>query len=168
MTEQELEKIEARANAATPGPWGTGTGYEQSKRGNYVHDGHRIVCAEQDETDCVLATEDAEFIAHARADVPALVAEVRRLQGIIAESAKTWTWKPTGEQRVWAVQVSNDLTLILDAQERTLEIFDEVLCGVVWECDLACGDVFDMAEKLTREIGIFRPIDTIIRPEAKS
>lgn len=89
MTDEELNAIDARANAATPGKWKTGTGYEQSKRGNYVCGHGRIVCAEQDDTDCVLSDEDAAFIAAARADVPALVAEVRRLKALVREQELT-------------------------------------------------------------------------------
>lgn len=75
MTQTELEAIKARAAAATPGPW------EFDGKGDIVPDG--------DKSDFVAmihySAEDAEFIAHARADVPALVAEVERLR---AENAK--------------------------------------------------------------------------------
>jgi hypothetical protein len=46
---------------------------------------------------CFDRTEDADFIAHARADVPALVAEVRRLRALakdiikLAEMRALWT-----------------------------------------------------------------------------
>ena len=53
MTEEQLRKIEARAAAATKGPW-------------FKH---------------------GMFIAQSREDVPALVAEVRRLQ---AENVQMW------------------------------------------------------------------------------
>lgn len=81
MTPQELDAIEARANAATPMPWyveklpypelGLTTG------GVFAADGAQII-----ETDAGVyppSQEDAAFIAAARSDVPALVAEVRRL-----------------------------------------------------------------------------------------
>jgi hypothetical protein len=45
MTDEELDRIEARCNAATAGPW-----------------------------------KDGEFIVAAREDIPALLAEVRRLR----------------------------------------------------------------------------------------
>lgn len=83
MTYQlDLDAIEQRAKAATPGPWGVE---------------HGIRCAALDRTDYDTVTAplppfvfgegvarahrntDTEFIAHAREDVPALVAEVRRL-----------------------------------------------------------------------------------------
>ena len=49
ITEQQLAEIEARANAATEGPW-------------------------------TIEVTNADFFAAARADVPALVAEVRKLR----------------------------------------------------------------------------------------
>ena len=64
-----LDKIEARANAATEGPWFPN---------RYSDDWE--VCGELDDNGnpALVASEavetDAEFIAHARTDVPALVA----------------------------------------------------------------------------------------------
>lgn len=81
MTEDELKAIEARAEAATPGPWETGeeVSYPGRCAGIWPQgDTWNIVT-----TDCgVYGPElvDAVFIAHARTDVPALIAEVRRLR----------------------------------------------------------------------------------------
>ena len=72
----DLDAIEARANAATDGPW---------RHGNWSdHLGDRRVisggdgCYEVERLD-IMRAHDAEFIAHARGDVPDLVAKVRRL-----------------------------------------------------------------------------------------
>ena len=95
LTPAELEAMQARADAATPGPWTVHNDarfdpdhYTISSPGN---------CPELD----IRATEyvehpfygpqgkaDADFIAAARADVPALLAEVRALQ---QELADIWT-----------------------------------------------------------------------------
>lgn len=78
---ERIEAIRERTEKATEGPWYAGTEYEQSRRGNFVaskENGH-IVVAEQDYTDCVLETEDAEFIANAREDIPYLLSEIERL-----------------------------------------------------------------------------------------
>lgn len=74
----DLEAIEARANAASPGPW-------ENEKDNRVirwdeigpHRGEVIL-----ETKHFPAStgRDCEFIAHARQDIPALIAEVRRLR----------------------------------------------------------------------------------------
>ncbi|WP_295823321.1 hypothetical protein [uncultured Deinococcus sp.] len=129
MTEAELSVIEARVNAASPGPWYPITtddelfqgavyvSVEQRGRlgegllldtgevigaGLYRDQGRRKVrlrpggvdpgktvaintlqsppLAELEEH-----SENAIFIAHAREDVPALIAEVRRLRGLLEE-----------------------------------------------------------------------------------
>ena len=77
MTEEELTAIEARATAATMGPW---DGHQNSGvMSKHTHDSVFETgcgcCTNKD-----LSVEDATFIAAARADVPALVAEVRRLR----------------------------------------------------------------------------------------
>jgi hypothetical protein len=72
MTEDDLQAIEARANAATPGPWQLTGGRDEVY--DIIGDGRDVVQQ--------VLSPDAEFIASARTDVPALVAEVRRLRGI--------------------------------------------------------------------------------------
>ena len=96
MTNDELDAIFKRATHATPGPWLADDGVEdwigQSKR----HVGVYVRFYQRNETlnhvafvdarrvghpnGSVRPVRDAEFIAHAREDVPALVAEVHRLQ----------------------------------------------------------------------------------------
>lgn len=71
MTEEELKAIEARANAASDAPW---TFFPP-------HD------VENSESETLLAVHsgnpaDGEFAARARFDIPALLAEVRRLRTI--------------------------------------------------------------------------------------
>ena len=78
MTDEELSEIEARANTATPGPWRL--------------DGLEVVMMGVRERLAVLRRGDlplgehvlsADFIAHAREDVPRLVAEVKRLRALV-------------------------------------------------------------------------------------
>ncbi len=100
LTPEELDQIEARATAATPGPWGlyesggliqiaadlekTGYGY-RARRGIARLDEepldneptHREWTAEED---WAQVQADGLFIAHAPEDVRALIAAVRRLQ----------------------------------------------------------------------------------------
>lgn len=82
MTESELQAIEARANAATPGPWSetddTGTViacYCSGGPGVFAGEADPAVYGGNDRADFA-------FIAAARSDVPTLIAEVRRLQSI--------------------------------------------------------------------------------------
>lgn len=94
MTPERLAEIEARANAATQGPWEAATGalvgddYDEATHVWYrLHSPDRmwqtigkVLDNELDQT----TIEDAEFIAEARTDVPDLLAEVRRLQALAA------------------------------------------------------------------------------------
>lgn len=86
MTNDELQAIKARAEAATPGPWTTGAGKINGET-------RELVIAPNDDVIVAIAyggfgnpvdrtTEDRTFIAHARTDVPALIAEVERLTKI--------------------------------------------------------------------------------------
>lgn len=79
MTALNLDAIEARVAAATVGPWtwahdGPFDGWLDDATDNPM-----AVCA-----DCGVRAQvepsDAEFIAHARTDVPALVSRVRELE----------------------------------------------------------------------------------------
>lgn len=86
-TNPDLDTIEARANAATPGPWGS----HRDLAGTYTIQARPRSTRYGMETDGDIATlaagrSDAEsyanarFIAHARTDVEELVAEVRQLR----------------------------------------------------------------------------------------
>jgi hypothetical protein len=79
----DLDAIQARAEAATPGPWRlTDGGW-----GEFVQDSEgRELWALRHTPEVA----DAEFIAHARADVPALVAELHAARKIIAEARYHW------------------------------------------------------------------------------
>lgn len=80
MTKDENEAIRKRVERATKGPWSNG--YELVMRWSEERERNETVA------ECVhdRAMEDSEFIAAARQDVPALLAEVDRLKAI-AESA---------------------------------------------------------------------------------
>jgi hypothetical protein len=74
MTDEELTAIERRANAATREPWIVGDAYVPAILSAVSVYGMGMEVAE-----CQMV-RDGEFIAHARVDVPALVAEVRTLR----------------------------------------------------------------------------------------
>ena len=74
MTPEELDAIEQRANAATPGPW------ELVDWFSAVEPGRTDLGSPIGEVGCDLAIADAEFVAAARTDIPALIAEIRRLR----------------------------------------------------------------------------------------
>lgn len=84
MTEKpDLNAIEARANAATEGPWGTEPTRSDLAVGVVYPDEDSVFW---DVGYGITGTRpaDAEFIAHARKDVPALVAYARELEGQLA------------------------------------------------------------------------------------
>lgn len=84
MSDLDLEAIRARAAAARPGPWKLyGDGDPDDWRG--ITNGN-----DADEL-CIYdegghGHDDAVFIAHARQDVPALIAEVERLSRQVARA----------------------------------------------------------------------------------
>jgi hypothetical protein len=82
LSAERLTEIAARADAATAGPWWTDTLAE--------HDGSESVGIDAEGDIWIVPCQDidqadAEFMAHARVDVPALLAEVRRQAARIAE-----------------------------------------------------------------------------------
>ena len=76
MTDEQLTAIEQRANAATPGPWRAYSSMVSIGLSHALHILTGIHPFNQAQATC-----DTTFVAAARTDVPALVAEVRRLRG---------------------------------------------------------------------------------------
>jgi len=75
-----LDEIEARANAATEGPWEVSVDhYAPIVLGPPAGDDRLMVAGD-------VLTNDAEFIAHARQDVPALVAALRAVLEVHEET----------------------------------------------------------------------------------
>lgn len=74
MTDEELARLEALAQAATPGPWERRF-HDQNEV--ETRDGIRVATFNEARRD---TWHNARFIAAARDAVPALVAEVRRLR----------------------------------------------------------------------------------------
>lgn len=86
MTAEELNAIEARCVAASPIPWKSFVeGRDHCSGDNFIR-----VSLDNDEPDLYLSRDgvpasvaDQDFVAHARQDVPRLLAEVRRLQALL-------------------------------------------------------------------------------------
>ena len=82
LTKERLAEIEARCEAATPGPWEWDDEAECMRHGSkpvmmamWYYDKCGEVVVSLDVYDA-----DAEFTAHARQDIPALLDEVKRLR----------------------------------------------------------------------------------------
>ncbi|MFD4547225.1 hypothetical protein [Streptomyces sp. NPDC058466] len=84
LTDQQLTVIEARAGAATPGPWEEhddyGPHFYAYLRGSYLRGVGTLNFGDGED-----AEADREFVKHAREDVDALLAEVRRLRARVTE-----------------------------------------------------------------------------------
>ena len=72
MTDEQLAEIEARVSAASHGPW------HKTKGGMCIFQTYRVSPQFTDHGGMKMV--DADFIIHARTDVPALLAAVRHLQ----------------------------------------------------------------------------------------
>jgi hypothetical protein len=85
LTGQDLRSIRERADRATPGPWcvaGSPRDFVIAKHGGAERCSDNPVVWADD--DCLSGNPvDAEFIAHARADVPRLADEVDRLRQVV-------------------------------------------------------------------------------------
>lgn len=77
----DIDAIEARANAATAAPWEYATGSETG----YAE---MLNIPSWDAISIDIREQDAAFIAHARTDIPALIAYVRELEAEIAASTE--------------------------------------------------------------------------------
>ena len=86
ITDDELKEIQARALAATPGPWEPDVDGSISQHWTCHQPWGEIVSTDVECLSCcyggrasgVANGADREFIAHARTDVPRLVAEIWR------------------------------------------------------------------------------------------
>lgn len=111
----DLDGIEARANAATPGPWCTdsweiyqGSEYEAGAEWIGETCRGRVEGLAQDRA-------DAAFVAAARTDVPALLAEVRRLRAELA--AETRLHSGTIDDRDRAQDMADKLAYAVAPEE---------------------------------------------------
>jgi hypothetical protein len=78
MKRKELEAIKARCDAATDGPWKIRRRFDWVVLDPY---GDSVISGDDGPSEAFhLDLADAEFIAHAREDVPRLVGEVERLR----------------------------------------------------------------------------------------
>ncbi|MBK9585362.1 MAG: hypothetical protein KA099_01160 [Alphaproteobacteria bacterium] len=75
LTPEKLEEIKLRCNSATAGPW---VSYIEGR--DHISGSSFIRTAKDDIELTGATTEDQDFIAHARQDVPLLLSEIARLR----------------------------------------------------------------------------------------
>lgn len=84
ITDQELQAIQQRYERASPGPWRSMIeGRDHTSGSSFIMTGR----SESRGSDIELSgatTEDQDFIAHARQDIPRLLAEIRRLRALLS------------------------------------------------------------------------------------
>ena len=113
-----LDQIEARANAASEGPWRAAVvsrytdadGQERGKGGIYpgTEPGPPPLFLTMD-----WLTADAEFIAHARTDVPALVAALRA----VLDLADRWATQSTDYDEDTEQQIDDGEAIVRAIEE---------------------------------------------------
>ena len=83
MTEEELQAMQARADAAAPGAWLSWVEGRDHLAGSNIIQTHGGGPEGVDIEPVGASIADQHFIAAARSDVPSLIAEVRRLRGLL-------------------------------------------------------------------------------------
>ena len=106
MTKEQLEAIKRRADSATRGRWNYDGSFVRSCFGDEME---HFICRIGDDLPYSRDdNENAEFIAHARTDVPALVAEVERLMKILADDSGVM--KSSDPDHVWEFKLCPECT----------------------------------------------------------
>lgn len=150
MDAKQLAEIKAREQAATPGPWSVDTNEPFSRQinGVFADEQKRYVFYHDPDDDNTVSKNDAAFIAKARTDIPALVAEVERLKkentsqveyiNELADSIDNWR-KLVNEKNGKLVQRSKRIA--------TLEKALLLMAMDLYECDDPCNTAIENALK---------------------
>lgn len=100
LTDVELDEIRDRVNRASVGPWHTEPW--NTLANGYLYGPAKIHWHKQPDTGlmkCFPPTsfryEDAEFIAHARQDIPLLLAEIERLKNEMRSISQSTSVRPS-------------------------------------------------------------------------
>lgn len=173
MTEQELAEIEARANAATPGEWVADAEFGWIFVGRGV--GNRPIVCKFDDEYCLPNEGNLRFVAQAHQDVPALIAEVRRLRALvhqyemfgvevvklvaaIEENRRTLQWKNHDE----------DVIMLSDSTNNDWARISRTAWGwrmFVFEMPIGMNrsklDAMCRVGEIMRTMGILRPFDVV-------
>lgn len=136
MSPIDLDAIEARANAATPGPLYAGPNYLIGGWWVQTEEDKRL---EREHGD-FLTREDAEFFAHAREDVPALVAEVRRLRRDIRKYGQhiglCRAMLITASDCDCGLEEARAIAMMRDSSPRTAALLEELERSAGWRTKL--------------------------------
>ena len=97
LTEEEIAAIHARCTAATPGPWRSYIeGRDHTSGSSFIMTGEGEVRGEDIELSGATPA-DQDFIAHARQDIPRLLAEIQRLRNLGQQVSSTTPQDPKSQ-----------------------------------------------------------------------
>jgi hypothetical protein len=108
-----IDEIQKRVDAATPGPW------ESRVNGNTVRSYGIISPTRKICSSISTLTADAEFIAHARTDIPFLLSEVKRLESELCTQTEM---ADRAEKRAEADERAGILLLGIDLYEKEFPV----------------------------------------------
>ncbi len=115
LSNEELDVMDKRVRAATPGPW---VAVDRNKIIDAEPDEY-IVLMSNDSSSVMLYKQDASFIAHARTDLPAALDEIRRLRKMVEAAREVWDSVPATRDEAHPsvmrhAKVMNDLRAALE------------------------------------------------------
>lgn len=131
LSDEDLAAIEARVAATTEGPWRVGLTWDKKEETLSVEAGHRdiVLVYSHPGVSPISGGSESEgignkyFIAHAREDVPALVAEIRRMRADLVEweevLAPLWVERHETEKQQLRDEITS-LTASLEVVDRRL------------------------------------------------
>ena len=147
MDEQRLTEIEAREKAATPGPWREDHSLVALE---LVHQ-QRFGKGNMSKAEADAYRKDAAFIAHARQDVPDLLAEVREADRALTEAGVTPAEGASLAYRVTVLAAQSEERLFAaqraDAEVRRLQ---GLLTAAAANLDCCCRGEVHLQEHCAR------------------
>lgn len=122
MTDEEAQAIKARVDAAMPGPWWM-TEDAVIWGGGHPHEhapGDPDDLLDEIVVDSAYSDMDLHFIAHAREDIPALLAERSELRRMLADMYRVAVWVQEFHEYEFFEEFG-DMTTLVGEVERTLK-----------------------------------------------
>jgi len=102
----DIRRLRALADAASPGPWSSrGYAFNNGKGTVGFCNGFQDECSGQAER---IGPHNAEFIAAARAALPAALEEIERLRAV-ADAAESWALRDCSSTRAELLDALDDL-----------------------------------------------------------
>lgn len=139
MAKINLAEIEARTEKATEGPWRVRVSDAENNERYVVGSGGTFIFVDghyHDESWCEISEADAEFIAHAREDVPALIAEVKKLRKALGFYADSMRYGGRDENGLAAIEYDAGTTASIALGDMAKEVY----VGNIIQCRY-CEDI---------------------------